>query len=108
VKASPPETLLALHINAYGLPMPVTEHRFSPGRKWRFDFAFPDRMLAVEVEGGVWNRGRHTRGAGFEKDCEKYNHAAALGWRVVRFTPGMIASGEAIRFLAALIQAPAA
>ena len=70
-----------------GLPMPVTEHRFHPSRKWRFDYAWPDAKVALEVEGGVWTGGRHTSSAGFLKDIEKYNAAARLGWRVLRCTP---------------------
>lgn len=64
-------------------------------RRWRFDIAFPAEMLAVEVEGGTWTRGRHTRGSGYEKDCEKYNTAVLLGWRVLRFTSGQVWSGYA-------------
>ena len=69
------------------LPAPVTEHRFHPSRKWRFDYAWPDAKVALEVEGGVWTGGRHTSSAGFLKDMEKYNAAARLGWRVLRCTP---------------------
>lgn len=43
--------------------------------------------MAVEIDGGVWTGGRHVRGAGFVRDCDKLNEAAALGWRVLRFTP---------------------
>lgn len=69
---------------------PEREYRFHPTRKWRFDFAFVEAKLAIECEGGIWQGGRHTRGAGFEKDCEKMNAAAVLGWRVLRFTPGLL------------------
>ena len=62
------------------------EYRFAPPRHWRFDFAWPAVKLAVEIEGGVWSRGRHTRGKGFIADCDKYNAATMLGWRVLRFT----------------------
>lgn len=70
-----------------GIPRPVAEHRFAPPRRWRFDFAWPDYMIALEVEGGAWIQGRHTRGSGFVKDLEKYREAACLGWRVLRCTP---------------------
>lgn len=72
------------------LPEPVREYRFHPTRRWRFDFAWPDAKVAVECEGGIWSRGRHVRGRGFESDCEKYNAATLLGWRVFRCTPGML------------------
>jgi hypothetical protein len=49
-------------------------------------------MVALEVEGGVWTGGRHTRGAGFLKDVEKYNRAAVLGWRLLRVTPDKLVS----------------
>jgi very-short-patch-repair endonuclease len=67
-------------------PMPRRQYCFHPARRWRFDFAWPDAMVAVEVEGGVWTGGRHTRGAGFQADCRKYNAAVLLGWRVLRYT----------------------
>jgi very-short-patch-repair endonuclease len=70
-----------------GLPAPVLEYKFHPTRKWRFDYAWPELRIALEVEGGVWTGGRHTRGSGFLKDVKKYNAAAALGWRVLRCTP---------------------
>jgi hypothetical protein len=82
-----------------GLPIPNREYRFHPERRWRFDFAWPDLKLAAEVEGGAWVQGRHTRGAGFERDCEKYNAAALLGWRVLRFTAGMVEDGRAVEML---------
>jgi very-short-patch-repair endonuclease len=93
---SNPERLLLLHLRAAGLPEPVREYRFAPPRRWRFDFAWPAAMLAVEVEGGSWIHGRHVRGRGFEADCEKYNAAVLLGWRILRFTPAMVEDGTAI------------
>ncbi len=72
------------------------EHRFHPTRKWRFDFAWPEYKVAVEVEGGIWSQGRHTRGLGFQKDCTKYNEAAVDGWIVIRVTAKHIDSGRAL------------
>lgn len=57
------------------------EHRFHPTRKWRFDFAFPSRKLAIEVDGS----GHYRRFAVAKNDYEKLNQAARLGWRVLRF-----------------------
>lgn len=74
-------------LERFGLPVPEPEYRFHPDRKWRFDYAWPDKMIALEVEGGVWSKGRHTRPSGFIGDMEKYNAAAVLGWRVIRCQP---------------------
>ena len=71
----------------HGLPLPETEHRFDPTRRWRFDYYWPDTMVALEVEGGVWINGGHTRGSGFVKNMEKYNTAAMLGIAVLRCLP---------------------
>jgi len=79
-----------------GLPEPEREYRFHPTRRWKFDFCWPSKMVAVELEGGTWTGGRHTRPVGFEKDCEKYNEAAIMGWKVLRFTANMVRSGEAL------------
>lgn len=65
----------------------VKEYKFHDKRKWRFDFANPSLKIAVECEGGVWVRGRHNRGIGFLNDMEKYNEAAIMGWRVLRYPP---------------------
>lgn len=73
-----------------GLPEPVTEYRFHNTRRWRFDYAIPSQFVALEVEGGVWTAGRHTRGAGYLGDCEKYNEAQLLGWIVLRCTPSQL------------------
>lgn len=97
--ASPLERALALQLRAAGVPAPVTEYQFHPDRRWRLDFAWPDLMLAVEVEGGVYQRGRHTRGGGFVADCEKYNEATLLGWRVLRVTGDHIKSGAALAWI---------
>lgn len=94
-KKSELEIMFAWQVKHFGLPEPVQELRFHPVRKWRFDFAWPDRMLAVEIEGGTRTKGRHTQGSGFEKDCEKYNAALLAGWHILRFTGAMVNSGAA-------------
>ncbi|GAB4528477.1 MAG: hypothetical protein OHK0046_47340 [Anaerolineae bacterium] len=65
---------------------PEQEYRFTKGRRWRFDRAWPKYKVAVELEGGVYSGGRHTRGKGYIADCDKYNSAALAGWLVLRFT----------------------
>ena len=94
---------LPLQIRAVGFPMPVEEHRFCK-RRWRFDLAWIDRKLAVEIEGGTWSHGRHTRGKGFRGDCEKYAEALCLGWRVLRVTTAMVNDGTALGYIERLLK----
>lgn len=65
----------------------VKEYKFHPTRKWRFDFAIPKHKIAIEIDGGVWNYGRHNRATGYMADMEKFNAAASFGWVVLKFTP---------------------
>lgn len=95
----------AFQLRAMKLLPAHREYRFHDKRRWRFDFAWPEKKIAVEIEGGVWTGGRHTRGAGFIADAEKYNTAALLGWRVLRFHGQAIKSGEAINVLQGALQA---
>ncbi len=100
------EDELAQQIEWAGLPVPEREWRFS-NRRWRFDFCWPDESLttgsrgplALEIEGGTRTSGRHTRGQGFEDDCEKYNAAALIGWTVLRVTADMVKDGRALRYV---------
>jgi very-short-patch-repair endonuclease len=64
----------------------VTEYKFHPFRKWRFDFAVIDKQIAIEYEGIMSAKARHTSVTGYTKDTEKYNAAALLGWKVLRYT----------------------
>ncbi len=91
--------IAALH--SLGLPAPEPEYRFArdAGRKWAFDLAWPALLVAFEREGGTWTGGRHIRGKGYERDCEKYSEAAIRGWVVIRATTDMIADGRALALL---------
>ena len=93
-------------IQGEGLPEPEVEFRFHRGRKWRFDFAWPDHRLALEIEGGTWTGGAHVRGKHFEADCEKYAEAAMLNWRVIRCTTDQINIEQMIRWLRAALTWP--
>lgn len=114
------EELLALQLRAMRAPAPVREYRFAeqhvgpgPGirlrlreaglKDWRFDFAWPDKMLGVEVEGGAHVGGRHTRGVGFTEDCLKYHHAMALGWTIYRCEGRLVERGDAARLIEKLL-----
>jgi len=96
---------LAWEIKWANLPEPEREYRFHPDRKWRFDLAYPDCRIAFECEGGIWSRGRHTRGQGFINDCEKYNAATLLGWRVFRLPGPWIESGLALEYVERVLNA---
>ena len=68
------------------LPEPVTEYRFHPKRKWRFDCAWEAEKVAVELHGGLWSGGAHVRAHGVQRDLQKHNAAVLLGWRVLYFS----------------------
>ena len=74
----------------------VKEYRFYQPRRWRYDYAIPKYKIALEVEGGVWTQGRHTRPKGFLGDVEKYNTGTLLGWRIFRTTPDKLLSGSTL------------
>lgn len=88
--------LLAWQLRAANVLAPIAEYRFHPTRKWRFDLAWPERLVAVEVDGGTWISGRHTTGVGIEGDALKQSEAGALGWRVLRVTRTMVDDGRAL------------
>ena len=112
------EESLALQLRALKMPVCEREFRFHPRRRWRLDFAWPELKIAAEVEGGCETHGmkrivngkvttlksRHLTVTGFREDCCKYNAAAALGWRVLRFSGAMIKSGEAIEQIEAVFR----
>lgn len=81
----------------------VKELRFHPKRMWRFDYAIPEHRIAIEVEGGVWTGGRHTRPKGFLGDIEKYNTATVMGWRLLRTTPEELVSKKTIDMIKTII-----
>src|SRR5579859_6800715 len=107
-KPTEADILMWEHLQPIGKRFPIhRELRFCE-RKWKFDFAISggwNHYVAIEIEGGAFIQGRHTRGAGFIKDMEKYNHAALLGWRVLRFTPQQVLKGEAIAFIRKVLDA---
>ena len=104
------EATLAHRLLRLGLPPPTPQYRFALaiGRRWAFDFAWPDQLLAVEVEGGRWLDGRHTRPDGFAADCLKYNCATLFGWRLLRVVPEWIEDGSALVLIADAFGDPAA
>jgi very-short-patch-repair endonuclease len=98
-------TFLWVHV-VKGTTDLICEHKFHPSRKWRFDFAHTPTKTAIEIEGGIYSRGRHTRPGGFSADAEKYNAATYLGWKVFRLTPRMVNSRELERLADFIRKAP--
>lgn len=82
-----------------GVETVLSEYKFHPRRRWRFDYALPMHKIAIEVEGGVWTRGRHITPKGFLNDMEKYNTAASMGWMVLRITPQMRYEPETLQLI---------
>jgi hypothetical protein len=94
MKTSKDKMRLEAYLNCYADQFQLQrEYRFHPVRKWRFDWALMEPMVAVEFEGGVFLGRGHTGGVIYGQNCEKYNTAALMGWRVLRFTAPMIRAG---------------
>lgn len=96
-KSTLTDTLLAYMHNYYLAgcgpdlgEMADPEHKFAKPRRWRFDLSWPTLKVAVELDGGVFNRGRHVQPVGFTNDLYKINRAIELGWVVLRYTPQML------------------
>jgi hypothetical protein len=108
------ETLLAVQLEQAGIPF-EREFRFAPPRRWRADFVtgWPNKdknaknmglrpfvaMILIEIDGGGYVAGRHSRGPGMEADCEKQSAAAILGYRVIRCTPRQVENGTALSWI---------
>lgn len=90
---------------AAGLPAPQREYHFHDTRNFRFDCAWLDDKLAVEIHGGTARGGRHVTAAGMDTDCNKANLAVLLGWRVLVFTTRMLGSEEKRRNAVAIVAA---
>lgn len=90
------ESLLGIQLKALRIAF-EREYKFHSERKWRADFHLVGKMILVEVEGGIWSGGRHTRGKGYIGDMEKYNAATMLGYQVIRFSTEQVKSGLAIQ-----------
>lgn len=91
------EDTLLNQITLYGLPQPEREFHAVPGRRYRWDAAYPNLRLLIEIQGGTWIPGLgHSSGTGIRRDCEKNNAAVLAGYRVLYVTSDMVHNGEAI------------
>jgi hypothetical protein len=85
MKQSPQIALYCLWLKSKGIAYEL-EHKFHPKRKWRADIAILSLNVLIEYEGISSRKSRHTTITGFSNDCEKYNQAQLLGWKVLRYT----------------------
>jgi len=96
------EAILSQHLRTLKIEF-EQEFKFHPSRKWRADFHLKGKKVLVEVEGGIWSNGRHTRGKGYLGDLDKYNAATMMGYQVIRFSTEQVKSGKAIEQILNLI-----
>ena len=66
-----------------GLPPPVRQ-QWVPEAAARVDLAYPDHLVAIELDSFRWHAGRRP----FDADRARHNRLLAAGWRVIRATPG--------------------
>lgn len=87
---------------AAGLPAPVQQHevRRPDGRRARIDLAYPDAMVAIELDG--WDA--HGRRSAFDSDRIRRNELTLLGWRVYQFTSTM-SDADLVRTVSDALQA---
>ena len=105
MSASQLEAELALQIRALGLPEPIREYQAIKGRKFRFDFAWLEQRLLVEVNGGTYTKGAHSTGRGIARDYEKANLAVLQGWRVLSFDGKSVKDGTAVEVIRQALEA---
>lgn len=98
-KKSQYEELFLVQYKKTNLPPLQREVKFHPKRKWRVDFAILELNILIEIEGGIWMKGSHVRMHGYQDDCNKYNEAQALGFKIFRFTSEDIKNDRAVKFL---------
>lgn len=92
-----------VEVNLNDLPECQKEFIFHPTRKWRFDYSWPELKVALEIHGGIFTNGRHTRGKGFSEDKVKMNSAQLLGWIVIEATTAQVKDGQMLNWIKAAI-----
>lgn len=97
------ELILMRDLRALGIGF-EQEYKFHSTRRWRADFLIRNTKILIEVEGGIWSQGRHTRGTGYIGDMEKYNAAAILRFQVLRFSTQQVKSGLAVQQIEQLVR----
>ena len=77
-------------------------------KRYRLDFAHLPSKTGVEIQGGVYNRGRHVTGSGYERDCRKYNLAYTSRWTIFLLTSTMAKDSEWLATIAAHVHSVSA
>jgi very-short-patch-repair endonuclease len=90
------EEMFALQCEQAGFPAPLREYAAVPGRRFRWDFAWTDARVLVEINGGTYARMGHSTGTGIARDYEKSNLAVLAGWKVFAFDRRMVEAGTAL------------
>ena len=90
------EEMFALQCEQAGLPTPLREYAAVPGRRFRWDFAWTDARVLVEINGGTYAHMGHSTGSGIARDYEKSNLAMLAGWRTFVFDRRMVEAGTAL------------
>lgn len=98
------EMELLFQILACGLPEPEPEFQAIPGRRYRWDYAWPDKKVLVEVQGGIWVKGGHSTGTGISRDAEKNNLAVLAGYKPLIVTAEHIKSGKALAWIKSALE----
>lgn len=98
------EDKLTLQCRLVGLPPPDREVKLIPGRRYRWDLVWQAQRVVVEIQGGTWSRGAHSRGVGQARDAEKQALATLAGYRCLSVTSDQIRSGQAVGWIEALLR----
>jgi very-short-patch-repair endonuclease len=71
-------------VRRHDLPVPAIQHEVWHAGRFvaRIDAAYPERRIAIEVDGFV----AHSSPDAFQRDRTRQNRLVALGWTVLRFT----------------------
>lgn len=95
------EDNLTFQLWAATTPKHHSQYRAIHGRRFAWDFAWPEHRLLVEVQGGTFAKGKmgHSTGMGQHRDMGKGNLAVLEGWRVLYFDEKMVKSGQALRWV---------
>ena len=94
------------NVNAWEKDFQERYSRSKRSKRYRLDFAHPVSNTGIEIQGGIYNNGRHVTGSGYERDCKKYNLAFSSGWTIFLLTATMAKDLTWLSLIASHIAAP--